>query len=58
MDEPRLSQLVNDVLGIKAGDFMNFKTVESFRSPNWFEDIDQKELEVLLYGVGNEDLDD
>jgi hypothetical protein len=44
----KLFQLVNDVLTVKPGEYMNFETVEAYRSPNWFEDINEEELNELL----------
>jgi hypothetical protein len=47
-ESKRLHELVSDVLSLKVGDFMNFATVEAFRSPNWFIDLKQEELQELL----------
>jgi len=48
-EEMRMYELVSDILTIKIGDFMNYKTIEAYRSPNWFEDINEDELKELLY---------
>ncbi|MCP3741201.1 post-transcriptional regulator [Rossellomorea sp. BNER] len=45
---PRLFQLVSDILSVKPGEYMNFETVEAFRSPNWFTDLDEEELNDLF----------
>ncbi len=47
-DTIRLHEIVNDILRVKPGDYMNFETVEAFRSPNWFSDINEDELNELL----------
>ncbi|MBS4217035.1 post-transcriptional regulator [Bacillus sp. FJAT-49711] len=44
----RIYELVSDVLSMKVGEFMNFATVEAFKSPDWFSDIDSDELQELL----------
>ncbi|MDQ0214588.1 hypothetical protein J2S13_000984 [Oikeobacillus pervagus] len=44
----RVYQLVSDILSIKPGDYMNYKTIEAFRSPNWFTEINEEELQQLL----------
>lgn len=46
--EIRVHELVSDVLSIKAGEYMNFATIEAFRSPNWFIDLEGEELQELL----------
>ncbi|MEI5905708.1 post-transcriptional regulator [Bacillus spongiae] len=49
-DNPCFSALVNEVLAVKPGDFMNFQTVDAFRSPNWFTEVEEGDLNALLYG--------
>ena len=44
----RIYELVSDVLSMKIGEYMNFATVEAFRSPNWFSDLESDELQELL----------
>ena len=46
--EIRVHELVSDVLSVKAGDYMNFATIEAFKSPNWFVELDGEELQELL----------
>ncbi|WP_335869238.1 post-transcriptional regulator [Bacillus sp. 2205SS5-2] len=46
----RFSALVNDVLAVKPGEFMNFQTVDAFRSSNWFKESDKDDLHALLHG--------
>ncbi|XXM73607.1 post-transcriptional regulator [Lysinibacillus sphaericus] len=41
-------QLVSDVLTVKPGEYMSFETVEAYRSPNWFEEVNEEELNELL----------
>ncbi|RLQ98090.1 post-transcriptional regulator [Falsibacillus albus] len=48
----RLHQLVHEVLTIKTSDYMTFATVEAYRSPNWFTELDQEELQELLHPNG------
>ncbi|MBO8177551.1 MAG: post-transcriptional regulator [Bacillus sp. (in: Bacteria)] len=47
-EEKKLFQLVNDILSIKPTEYMTFATVEAYRSPNWFVDLDEEELRELL----------
>ncbi|MBS4199784.1 post-transcriptional regulator [Bacillus sp. FJAT-49732] len=44
----RIYELVSDVLSMKVGEFMNFATVEAFKSPDWFSELDSEELQELL----------
>lgn len=44
----RMYELVSDVLSMKIGEYMNFATVEAYRSPNWFADLESEELKALL----------
>ncbi|MBS4173668.1 post-transcriptional regulator [Bacillus sp. FJAT-49736] len=46
--EVHLHELVSDVLSIKAGDYMNYATIEAFKSPNWFAELNSDELQELL----------
>lgn len=46
--EIRVHELVSDVLSVKAGDYMNYATIEAFKSPNWFVELDGEELQELL----------
>jgi Post-transcriptional regulator len=43
---PELSvhEVVSDVLALKIGDFMNYATVESYKTEKWFESEEGKEL--------------
>ncbi|MBM7648990.1 hypothetical protein JOC78_001940 [Bacillus ectoiniformans] len=41
--------LVSDIVSMKPGDFMNYATIEAFRSPDWLEEVNQEELQELLY---------
>lgn len=45
----RVHELVSDVLSLKAGDFMNFATVEAFRSQvDSLEDLENEGIQQLL----------
>ena len=45
----RVHELVSDVLALKAGDFMNFATVEAYRSQgDPFEGLGNDDLQQLL----------
>ncbi|MGE6259534.1 post-transcriptional regulator [Heyndrickxia sporothermodurans] len=46
--EVHIHELVSDILALKSGEFMNFTTVEAFRSPNWFAELNEEELQELL----------
>ncbi|MBD8069320.1 post-transcriptional regulator [Bacillus sp. PS06] len=43
-----LYQIVNDILSVKIGEYMNYATVEAFKSPDWFSNQGQEELSKLL----------
>ncbi|RFB17652.1 post-transcriptional regulator [Bacillus sp. HNG] len=47
-EEKLLYQIVNDILSVKVGDYMNYATVEAFKAPNWFEGEGKDVLEKLL----------
>jgi hypothetical protein len=34
-DEPKLFQLVEDILSLTINDYMNYVRIEAFKSPNW-----------------------
>lgn len=34
-EEPKLFQLVEDILSLKVNDYMNYIRIESFKSPKW-----------------------
>ncbi|AME07975.1 post-transcriptional regulator [Bacillus siamensis] len=47
--EMPLYELAGDILSVKIGDFMNYATVEAFKSSNWLEsDEGQEALDELL----------
>lgn len=48
-DDIRLYEISADILSAKVHDYMNFATVEAYRSPNWFTEINPEELEDLLH---------
>ncbi len=41
-------QLVADIVSTKPVDYMNFATVEAYRSPNWLEEVNHEELQELF----------
>jgi len=43
-----LYQVVSDIMSIKIGEYMNYATVEAFKSPDWFSEEGREELEKLL----------
>jgi hypothetical protein len=42
--ELSVHEVVRDVLALKIGDFMNYATVESFKTANWFESEEGKDV--------------
>ncbi len=44
----RLHELFSDVLSVKVGEYMNFATIEAYKSSNWFVELDGDELRELL----------
>lgn len=45
----KVYELVSDILSAKAGEYMTFETVQAYRSPNWFADVNEDELKELLH---------
>ncbi|MFS0612573.1 post-transcriptional regulator [Lederbergia ruris] len=45
----RIYELVSDILSVKVGDYMSFATVEAYKAPDLFSELDSKELEELLH---------
>lgn len=43
-----LYQMVNDILSISPAEFMTFEQIENFKTSNWFSEINQEELQLLL----------
>ncbi|HLU23860.1 MAG TPA: post-transcriptional regulator [Bacillaceae bacterium] len=44
----RIHELVADILSVKIGEFMNYATVEAYKAPNLFVELDSEELQELL----------
>lgn len=44
MEEVKVHQMAADILAVKVTDFMNFRTVETFKEASWFDSKDAKEL--------------
>ncbi|MCA1031881.1 post-transcriptional regulator [Bacillus timonensis] len=47
-EDKQLHQIVNDVMRINIGEYMNYATVEAFKSPNWFGEDGKESLKDLL----------
>lgn len=47
-EEKQLHEIVSDIMNVKVGDYMNYATVEAFKSPSWFEGEGKDVLEKLL----------
>jgi len=43
-----LYQIVNDVLSISPAEYMTFEQIQNSRTSNWFSEINQEELHLLL----------
>lgn len=43
-----LYQIINDILTISPAEFMTFEQIENQRTSNWFSEINQEELKLLL----------
>lgn len=43
-----LHHIVNDILSISPAEFMTFEQIENSKTSNWFSDINQEELQLLL----------
>ncbi|WP_313891741.1 post-transcriptional regulator [Psychrobacillus sp.] len=46
--ELALHQIVNDVMTISPAEFMTFEQIDQFKTSNWFSEINQEELQLLL----------
>lgn len=42
--ELSVHEIVNDVLSVKVGDYMNYATVEMYKNGRWFESEEAKDL--------------
>lgn len=51
--EIRLHIVINDILTIKSGDFMNYTTRAEYKSAPLNMDLNEDELQVLLHGQSN-----
>ena len=49
-----LYQIINDILTISPAEFMTFEQIDNQRTSNWFAEINQDELRMLL----NSDFDE
>jgi len=49
-DEIHLHKVVNDIMTIKSGDFMNYTTRTEYKSSGSGLKLNQEELELLLHG--------
>jgi hypothetical protein len=45
----RIYQLVSDIIALKPGDFMNYATVEAFRSSPLLTEQNQEEIQNLFH---------
>ncbi|WP_166805919.1 post-transcriptional regulator [Jeotgalibacillus sp. R-1-5s-1] len=54
--EIRIHRAINDILTIKAGDFMNFMANQEYRSFSVGNGLNDDEVELLLYGEQNGNL--
>lgn len=43
-----LYQIINDILTISPSEFMTFEHIENQRTANWFSEVSQDELQMLL----------
>ena len=43
-----LYQIINDILTISPAEFMTFEQIDNQRTSNWFAEINQDELQMLL----------
>ncbi|KAB7708655.1 competence protein ComN [Bacillus aerolatus] len=48
VEDVHMYQLVADIVSTMPGDYMNYATIESYRSTNWLEEISKEELQELL----------
>jgi len=45
----RIYQLVSDIIALKPGDFMNYATVEAYRSSPLLTDQNREEIQYLFH---------
>ncbi|OMP67570.1 post-transcriptional regulator [Domibacillus epiphyticus] len=43
-----ISKLVADVLSVKPGEYMNFRQVNAYKSPEWSEPLSDQEMSFLF----------
>ena len=48
VSELPLYQMINDIMKISPAEYMTNTQVEEFKTANWFSDLNQEELQVLL----------
>lgn len=44
-----LHQIVNDILSISPAEYMTFEQIQNFKTSNWFSEVNQEELQLLLH---------
>lgn len=47
-EDVHVYELVADILSIMPGDYMNYATIEAYRSANLFEEVNEEEWQELL----------
>lgn len=48
VSEMPLYQIINDIMSTSPAEYMTNSQVEEFKTSNWFSDLNQEELQVLL----------
>lgn len=43
-----LYEIINDILTISPAEYMTFEQIENQRTSNWFSEVNQEELQLLL----------
>ena len=48
VEEMRLYEMVETIFSVKPSEIVSYFQIQQFRSENWFQDINQSELQALL----------
>jgi hypothetical protein len=48
VSEMQLYQMINDIMQTSPAEYMTNTQVEEFKTSNWFSELNQEELQVLL----------
>ncbi len=50
-----LYQMVNDIMSITPAEYMTFEQIQDYKTSNWFAEVNQEELQILLNPKNSEE---